>query len=167
MITRDDWELWCNIALTLGLPLSIIVFLWEARGKRANEDEEIYSRLADEYVSFQKLVLENADLHLSASRLPRALTPEQEERKRVMFDILTSLFERAYILVFEERMSKQQRRLWQTWEDYMRSWCRREDYRAVLPEMLEGEDPDFVAHIRRLAAEEKSRSPGTPAAASI
>jgi hypothetical protein len=164
MISREDWETLSYIVTVVGLPFAIAVFIWEQRRERANEDEEVYSRLADEYTNFQKLVLDNADLQLTSTRPPPPLTPEQNERKRVLFDILTSLFERAYILVFEERMDKQQRRLWQTWEDYMRSWCRREDYRAVLPEMLEGEDPDFVAHIRRLATEEKSRSPGTSAA---
>jgi hypothetical protein len=35
----------------------------------------------------------------------------------------------------------------------MREWCRREDFRASLPELLEGEDPDFVSYIRALVAE--------------
>ncbi|MBI3881863.1 MAG: hypothetical protein HY301_17590 [Verrucomicrobia bacterium] len=162
MISREDWELWSFISIALGLPLSMLIFLWEQRKSRLTADEEVYSRLADEYISFQKLVLDNADLHLGSHRPATALTPEQQERKHVMFDILTSLFERAYILVYEDRMNKQQRRLWQTWEDYMRYWCRREDYRTVLPEMLLGEDPDFITHIQRLAAEECGRATGKP-----
>jgi hypothetical protein len=34
----------------------------------------------------------------------------------------------------------------------MRQWCRREDFRALLPVLLEGEDPEFGAYIRALAA---------------
>jgi hypothetical protein len=36
----------------------------------------------------------------------------------------------------------------------MREWCSREDFRTCLPELLKGEDPDFVAYIRTLAAAE-------------
>ena len=88
----------------------------------------------------------------------KPLTPEQEERKWILFGILISLFERAYILVYEERMSKQTRRLWQSWEDYMREWCRREDFRAALPELLKGEDEEFGARIQRIAHEEATRA---------
>ncbi len=83
---------------------------------------------------------------------PRTLTDEQLERRSALFGILVSIFESAYILVYEPRMPKQTRRLWSSWEDYMREWCRNEDFCAALPELLEGEDPDFQAHIRRIAA---------------
>jgi hypothetical protein len=39
----------------------------------------------------------------------------------------------------------------------MREWCRNEEFRAALPELLEGEDPDFQAHIRRIAAATSAR----------
>ena len=63
MFSRDEWELFSFIGIALGLPLSILVFSWEQRLRRLSEQEEVYSRLADEYISFQKLVLQNADLH--------------------------------------------------------------------------------------------------------
>ena len=65
-----------------------------------------------------------------------------------IFGILVSLFERAYLLVYEERMGKQARRLWQSWEDYMREWARRADFRDNLPQLLEGEDEEFAQYIR-------------------
>jgi hypothetical protein len=132
------------------------VFMHDRRSARMNEQEEIYQRLADEYASFLKLVLGNADLRL----LRRAggndqLTEEQEERRFALFNILVSLFERAYMLVYEERMNRQTRRLWLSWEDYMREWCGRAEFRAVLPELLEGEDADFRKQIERIAEEEE------------
>ena len=51
-------------------------------------------------------------------------------------------------------MDTKQRRRWHSWEDYMREWSRREDFRERLPHLLRGEDPDFAAYIRRLAEEE-------------
>lgn len=108
-------------------------------------------RLSDEYADFMRLVIDNADLRLRAPIPPTNLSEEQQERKLALFAILVSLFERAYVLVYEEHMSRQQQRLWQSWEDYMHEWSKREDFRAALPSLLVGEDPEFVATIRRIA----------------
>ena len=161
-LTWLEWlEAGSYLVTVVGAPLAILVFIYEQRRERANEEEEIYQRLSDEYAEFLKLILENADLQLTRAVAAEAtLTPEQRERRRVLFELLVSLFERAYILVYEEKMKKQTRRLWLSWEDYMREWCRRPDFRAELPGLLEGEDPDFVAKIRGIADEEAGRSGG-------
>jgi hypothetical protein len=143
------------IVTVVGLPLGIFVYFRDQRKERRNEEEEVYVRLTDQYAEFLGLVLENADLQLTTRRAPAApLTAEQQERRMVLFEILISLFERAYILVYEDDMDKEETRLWASWEDYMREWCRRPDFREALPELLRGEDPDFCAYIRRLATEE-------------
>jgi hypothetical protein len=154
-----SWFEWAEalsyVVTIVGLPLAIYVFMSEQRRERQNEEEEIYLRLSDEYTSFLKLVLANPDLKLLRKEVALdALTDEQGERKLAIFSILVSLFERAYLLVYEERMDKQTARRWQSWEDYMREWCRRRDFREALPELLSGEDEDFQAHIRRIAEEE-------------
>ena len=148
-----EWlEALSYVVTIVGFPFAIGVFLLEQRKERLNEDEELYQRLSDEYADFLKLVLENADLRLVGSQEPPPqLTDEQRERKFVMFEILISLFERAYILVYDEKQNRQSQRLWLSWEDYMREWCRREDFRALLPRLLDGEDPDFQRYIRRIA----------------
>jgi hypothetical protein len=156
----ETWEFLSYLVTVIGLPFAIIVFLMEKRKERANEDEEIYQQLSDEYADFIKLVLDHADLRLR-SREPVTLNAEQQERKLLIFDLLISLFERAYLSVYEDDMGKQQRRMWQSWEDYMREWCGRPDFRDALPELLKGEDDDFAAHLRGVAQEELSRKPGT------
>lgn len=158
-----EWsELLSYLVTIIGLPLAIYVFLMEQRKERQNEEEEIHQRLSDEYNDFLKLVIDNADLQLlSKDGTQGEPTPEQRERKQAIFGILVALFERAYILVYEEDMDKQRRRLWQSWEDYMRDWCKRRDFRQALPELLEGEDADFARHIYQLAGlQGKSSSAG-------
>lgn len=149
-------ELLSYVVTIVGLPFAIAVFIYEQRKERRNEEEELHQELADDYTGFLKLVLENADLQLLRRRGAPApeLTPEQEERKFALFGILISLFERAYIMVYEDEMDRQTRRLWLSWEDYMREWCRRKDFRAALAELLHGEDEEFCAYIERLALEE-------------
>jgi hypothetical protein len=152
-MTWFEWVEALSYAVTIvGLPLAIVVFIYEQRRERQNEEEEIYQRLSDEYTEFLKLVLANPDLQLLRKQPPAApLTDEQRERKLVLFSILISLFERAYLLVYEELMDRQTRRLWQSWEDYLVEWCQRADFREALPELLQGEDEDFQDHIRKIA----------------
>lgn len=151
------WELASYVVTVIGLPFAILIFILEQRKERQNEEEEMYLRLSDEYTNFLKLCLENADLGLLHPNGSRGQTsPEQEERKRALFGILISLFERAYMLVYEEGMDRQARRMWESWEDFMREWCRKPDFRAALPTLLEGEDEDFGRHILRLAELEQA-----------
>lgn len=155
-MTWFEWaEALSYVVTVFGLPLAILVFMIEQRRERRNEEEEIYQRLSDEYTGFIKLVLANPDLQLLRKQAAQEpLTDEQSERKFALFSILVSLFERAYLLVYESKMDKQTKRLWQSWEDYMREWCRRKDFRDALPELLAGEDEDFQAYIRNIAAAE-------------
>lgn len=158
MTTLEWLESASYLVTVVGLPMAILVFIWEQRRQRQNDDEEIYQRLSDEYTNFLKLVLDNADLHLLRKNgTEPELTEEQRERKFALFNILVSIFERAYILVYEDRMDRQTRRLWLSWEDYMREWCRRKDFREVLPELLRGEDEDFADHIGKISEFEASR----------
>ncbi len=153
----ESWELANYIVTVFGLPFAIGVFMFERRKERQSEDEEIYQKLADEYAEFSRLLLDNADLRMMSAEIPDSeITPEQQERKHIIFDLLVSLFERAFILVYEEQMSSQTKRLWRTWEDYIRFWCRREDFRKALPDLLQGEDPDFRNYINTIATERHS-----------
>jgi hypothetical protein len=154
MTLLETMELASYFVTVFGLPVAVLIFVWEQRKERQNEEEEIFQRLSDEYREFLKLVLDNADLHLLRRESSRVdFTEEQKERRLAIFGILISLFERAYLLVYEEKMDKQTRRMWQSWEDYMREWVRRSEFRDALPGLLDGEDDEFQAYMRKLAAE--------------
>jgi hypothetical protein len=158
----ETWELLSYVVTVVFLPFAIGVFLFEQRKERENEEEATWQQLSDAYIDFLEVVLANSDLKLRSHEPTPNLTDEQRERMWVVFDMLISLFERAYLLAYEPDMNQKQDRRWHSWEDYMREWCQREDFRARLPELLRGEDPDFAHYIMRLAREEAStaRSPG-------
>lgn len=155
MSMRDAWELASYIVTTLGLPMAILFFAWEQRKERNNEEEEQYQLLSDAYNDFLKVVLSHPDLQLRSNEPLPDPTPEQRERMLVIFDMLISLFERAYLVAYAEHMGEADRRRWNSWDDYMREWCRREDFHNALPLLLRGEDPAFQQYIRRIAAEER------------
>lgn len=151
MTFLEIFELLSYVVTVIGLPFAIAVFIIEQRKERDAEEEEIFQRLSDEYREFLKLVLDNADLHLlRRETVGTELTEEQKERRTAIFGILVSLFERAYLLVYEDDMDKKAQRLWQSWEDYIREWLRRADFRGALPDLLEGEDEDFKKYMLNL-----------------
>jgi hypothetical protein len=136
----------------VGLPMAISVFIFEQRKERDNEEEEVYQLLSDNYQEFLKISLDHPDLRLFASEETPALSIEQRERMFIIFSMLISLFERAYLLLYEAKMNEKQLRRWRSWEDYMGEWCSRADFRASLPALLRGEDPEFATYIQQLAA---------------
>jgi len=155
----ETWELLSYVVTAIGFPLAILVFLYEQKKERDSDEEEVYQLLSDNYQDFLKVALDNPDLRLFSAEQTPELSKDQRERKLIIFNMLTSLFERAYLLLYEPDMSSKQLRRWSSWEDYMREWCRREDFRALLPVLLQGEDAEFVTYIQKLA---DGRSPGLP-----
>jgi hypothetical protein len=155
-VSLETWELLSYVVTVVGLPLAIAAYLFEQRKERANEEEEVYQLLSDNYQDFLKVVLENSDLKLFSST-PRNLNEEQHERMMLILGMLISLFERAYLLLHEEGLASDKLRRWRSWEDYMREWTQRDVFRARLPELVKGEDPEFAAYIQSLAAEKPAQ----------
>ena len=151
----DHWELASFVVTVFGLPFAIFLFLFEQRKERDAEDEEAYQLLQDAYNDFLKIVLDNPDLKLRSTTMNDKLTSEQRERVLIIFEMLIALFERAYIVAYDEDLKGVALRRWNSWDDYMREWCQREDFYFLLPQLLRGEDPDFSAYIRRIADEEQ------------
>ncbi len=164
MSSVDFWLIASSVVTVVALPFAIVVFVVEQRKARENEEEEAFQHLSDAYNQFLQVVLANADLQLRTQTALPDPTPEQRERMWVIFDMLVALFERAYLVAYQPGMGQARQRRWNSWDDYMREWCRREDFRAALPRLLGGEDPQFRAHIERIAAEEHAAASG-PAAA--
>lgn len=151
----ESFEFASYVVTVIGLPFAVWVYFGQERKERENEEEEAYQHLSDAYNEFLRTVLSHADLQLrTASALPDP-TPEQNERMLVIFDMLISLFERAYLVAFKPEMSPTEQRRWNSWDDYMREWCRRDDFFNSLPLLLRGEDPEFQSYIKRVAQEER------------
>ncbi len=140
------------VVTILGFPTAILVFIYEHRRRLGNEENELHRHLSEEYDNFLRLVLDNADLLLlRASNVPPTLSEEQLERREIVYRMLVSLFEKAYIILYSENMKQDATRRWMSWEDDMAEWCRKKEFVALLPELLEGEDDAFSRHILAIA----------------
>jgi len=148
-----------NLVTVVGLPVALLTFVLEQRKARENEELELQERLASGYTEFLRLALDNADLCLLSHAATPALTLEQEERVIAIFGVLVALFERAFIHAYSAGLQGERLRRWRSWEDWMREWCAREDFRDRLDVLLDGEDPAFARHLRDLAAAATGRGP--------
>ena len=159
-MSAETWVLMSNIVTVIGLPLAIAVFLFEQRKERENEEEEVYQLLSDSYQDFLKVALENPDLRLFSDETAPALNAEQKEKQLIIYIMLVALFERAYLLLYEDVMSPKQARRWNSWKDYMLEWCRKPHFRSCLPQLLDGEDPSFVRYVEQVIAAGRDTSRG-------
>lgn len=149
------WEVSSYVVATLGLPFAIFLFVHEQRRARDAEDEAAYQSVQDAYNGFLKIVLDNPDLRLRSTTASMHLTDEQHERMLIIFEMLIALFERAYLVAYQPKLGGAARKRWHSWDDYMREWCRREDFSLLLPQLLRGEDEEFAAYIRHVAEQEQ------------
>lgn len=155
MFDAGNWEVASYVVTVVGLPLAIVVFFLDQRRERRNEEDEVYQLLSDAYNDFLRVVIDNPDLRLRSQTATPDLSAEQQERMLVVFDMLISLLERAYLTAYSDDMDTARRRRWNSWEDFMREWLRRDAFYDRLPQLLKGEDPEFAAYMRRLAEQER------------
>ncbi len=158
-----------NIALIAGLPFAIAAHILERRKERDDAIFETYVLLDDSYMEFVRLALSTPGLQIWDKQDNAGLSDADLHQKWALFEMLTSLFARAY--QFGEYLgdSPENARRRRPWESFMRRWCAREDFAEWLPELVQDEDPDFAAHILAVQASVVQRPPrrfGTGPAAS-
>ncbi len=140
-------ELLSYVATVVGIPLALMTFIYQERKERQNEQEEIYDKLMDHYTGIQEKLFEHPELDMHESTLQNT---EDARRQYILYQMVVSLFERSYILLASEEDPAYQR-MWNSWEDYIREWVDRPNFRAALPKLMEGEDKHFVAYMAEVS----------------
>lgn len=152
--TLRVWEFLSYLVTVLGLPLAGLALWRELRAERANEEKELEQREDEIYVALSQqysAILEAALAHPELDAIDEAgaaLSPEQQRRQAIYYEMLLALFERAFILLHEEAPSGQGGRRWQSWADFFAWWLRRPGFARYVEANLQGEDPAFVAFVR-------------------
>ena len=134
-------ELLSYVATVVGIPMAIVIFIIQEHKERESEQEEIYDKLMDHYSRIQEKLFEHPELDQHDIPLDDA---EAARRQLILYEMLVSLFERAFILLQGET-APSYRRMWNSWLDYIEIWCERPNFRAALPRLMLREDAAFVA----------------------
>jgi hypothetical protein len=137
MSLRELLELASHAVTVIGLPFALWVFLFQQRAERENEEEEAYLHLADAYNKFLEVVLAHSDLQLRTQAAlhdptPRAARAHADHLRHAGQPVRARLPGRPQAAHVGQPSSG----AGTAGTDYMREWCRREDFAQALPQLL-------------------------------
>jgi hypothetical protein len=143
-----------NLLVCLSILWLVPSYLINKRKETQRYELEAYNKLNDEYLRLLEVLLNNAELDLYADTGKDYNQDPVVKRKRLLiYSMLITLFERAYILLYEGKSKAARVRRWQGWEDYIREWCSRPDFRAHLKDSLKNDDKRLAQLINQIIAE--------------
>lgn len=143
----QTFEFLSYLATVIGIPLAVWTFIMQEHKERQNEQEEIYDKLMAHYADIQEKLFHFPELDQHDTPLSDG---ETARKQYILYEMLISLFERSFILLEGEKDPAYQR-MWNSWVDYNREWIAKPNFRAALPTLMKGEDPDFVAYMSELS----------------
>jgi len=139
-------ELLSYVATVVGIPMALALFMYQEHKERQTEQGEIYDDLMGHYADIQNKLFDYPELD-QHDKQPQNL--ENGRRQRILYEMLVSLFERAFIMLYGER-DPEYRRMWHSWSDYIEYWGGKPNFRDALPYLMKGEDPAFVAYMAKV-----------------
>lgn len=152
--TMRLWEFMSYLVTVLGLPIAVLTIWRELRAERVNEakeleqrEDEIYVQLSQQYSAILEAALAHPELDVLEPS-GETLSPEQLRRQAIYYEMLMALFERAFILLYEDSPTGQGGRRWGSWADFFSYWLKRPDFARYVEANLQGEDQAFVAFVR-------------------
>lgn len=122
----------------IGLPWAVIEALRKQRKIVDAEEERRYLEVNNQYIDFLKLSLQFPHLHVSDFS-PRDegvdLKPDEKIQQNILFDMLTSIFERTYLMYDVE--TKGGGVEWGTWEKWIEGYVTKANYRKYIEAYVE------------------------------
>lgn len=118
-----------KLMVILGFPLAYIQYRRTKRKERRDREYGTYNALDEKYLEFQRLCLNYP--HLNIFDIPDDSLPpptkEQVREELILFTMLFSIFERAYLL-YSDQSSAIKKKQWVGWDSYIKSYCERENF---------------------------------------
>lgn len=132
----------------IGIPLAILVYWNNKRKERKEREYETYHSIDEKYVIYLQLCVQNPELDLYYIPLEEEvhLTAEQKIKQYALFEILVSLMERAFFM-YSDKNSKIKESQWVGWDNFIRIWCKRENFRRIWKMVGKDFDENFYAYI--------------------
>src|SRR5574338_2534 len=118
-----------KLVVILGLPLAYIQYKINKRKEKRDREYGTYNALDEKYLEFQKLCLEHPYLNIFdiKDKIPEKLNGKQEKEELILFTMLFSIFERAYLL-YSDQNSTIKKKQWLGWDSYIKSYCERDNF---------------------------------------
>lgn len=148
----QDWrtiaEMLAHATVVLGFPIAIVEF--RKRRLREQHDREYgtYNALDEKYLEFQQLCLRMPRLNIFdvPDVTPAPLSEEEKKQEVIAFTMLFSIFERAFLMYYDQN-TELRRKQWAGWDQYIRTFCARENFARAWAASGATFDTDFQEYI--------------------
>ena len=114
-----------------GVPVAIFLWRRDQDSAREQREWEIYDQVQEKYLEFLGTALAQPRVGVvwSEPDTPRdTLPPAERVTQDLLFDLLCSVFERAY-LVYQRAQDSQRRQQWAGWLGWIDEYAGRENFR--------------------------------------
>ncbi len=142
-----------KLVVILGLPIAFTQYFRTKKKEQRDREYGTYNALDEKYLEFQKLCLDHPYLNIFdiPDKYPKKLDEKQAKEELILLTMLFSIFERAYLL-YSDQYSEIKKKQWLGWEDYIRSFCHRENFLTAWEISGNTFDTDFEAYMENLIA---------------
>lgn len=143
-----------KLIIILGLPLAFIQYLKTTKKEKRDREYGTYNALDEKYLEFQKLCLDHPYLNIFdiPDANPGKLDAKQKKEELILFTMLFSIFERAYLL-YSDQYSEIKKKQWLGWDEYIRSFCERDNFLDAWTISGNTFDTEFEAYMLNIIEE--------------
>jgi hypothetical protein len=147
-IIKDTLEASSYAVTILGVPVAIYLFYQEKRKERREREYGTYNALDDKYIEFLNLCLNNTDLNIYYVKKSDSvtLTLDQERKQLLIFEILISILERAY-LMYQDHNTQIKKEQWEGWNAYMHEWMGQKNFQESWRILGHQWEFNFIKHM--------------------
>ena len=153
MLTAANLDIVLKLTQLIGIPVGIALYVINKRKERLEREYGTYDALDNKYIDYLKLCLSHPDLDVADTPKPDmpALTADQRHRELVIFSILISIMERAF-LMYMDKSDDVRANQWVGWDAYIHDWSGRSNFTAVLPVLTPQFDGNFVRYLNSIVS---------------
>ena len=132
MLFKDILDIADKIIVILGVPFAIYQYAMAKKKERRDREYGTYDALDEKYIEFQQLCLKypNLDIFDIPDKSPPNLDEKSKKEELIIFTILFSIFERAYLL-YSDESSQLKKKQWWGWDEYIKAFSKRQNFKTA------------------------------------
>lgn len=129
---KDLLEAASYVAVLIGIPTALVSYLQAKQRQWEESERQTYDSLNRELIGWYQLCLNHPRLDIfdAPEANPADLSNAERKEEMILLTILISIFERAFLMYHDQRRAFRQRQ-WTGWDQYIRHYARRENFRRA------------------------------------
>ena len=99
-LLKEVFELLSYVSILVGVPVGLYQYYRTVKREQQDREYGTYNALDEKYLEFQQLCLEHPELNVFdvPDSSPAHLSNTQQKQELIVFTMLFSIFERAYLM---------------------------------------------------------------------